>query len=168
VARPLDTRGRPRRSSGPGIDSGARVQLVRVPEDVANALASETRRDTIPERVQMGAGVPFSGELLEQAYSNGGLTVLAGATVVLASMRRAWPLIGYAVDPGTGAALTAFLRVLVRGINSAGVAGTALAIPAGAPLASPAFFIAARAELVVINAGADALRVRGTVYGMKG
>ena len=167
--RPLGRGGNAGRFVGPGLDTGPRRQLVAVPEDVANALASETRRNTIPTRTGLGVASPFSGELYEQAATTGFLKVPGGATIVLATLRRAWPLVGFAVNPGDGAGtLTAFLRVYVDSIQSAVVNGTALAIPAGPPLASQAFFIAARAELVVHNTGAAATRVRGTVYGMNG
>jgi hypothetical protein len=150
--------------------TGPRRQLVSVPEGVANALRPESRRDRIPTRTELGPdAVPFAGELYEQVNtSSPGVTVPAGATVVLCTLRRVWPLVGFAVNPGNGAGtLTASLRVHVRGML-ANVAGSPLAIPAGAPLASLALFIGARAELIVVNSGgAPSLNVQGTLYGMK-
>lgn len=169
--RPVDRNGRAR-APGPGLSTGARRTLVSVPTGVANALRPETRRDTIPTRTELGPdAVPFGGEQYEAVATSGkGLSIGAGQTVVLATLRRAWPLVGFAVYPGDKAGtLVASLRVIVRGMNSAVVAGSALAIPnALNPTASLAFFVAARAELVVTNTGAAATLVRGTIYGMCG
>jgi hypothetical protein len=154
---------------GPGLSREAQSTSVEVPNAFAHALRSETERKAIPIRTELGPGaVPFSGELYEQVSSNGALTIPKGKTIVLCGLRRAWPLIGFAIDPGNGGSLTAALRVTVRGVQSAVVAGSALVIPAGTPTASPAVFVAARTELIITNASvvADALNVRGTIYGM--
>lgn len=166
--RPLGRGGNAGRFVGPGLSSDRTPTVMAVPDAVGHALRSETRRDRIPTHVQRGPGeVPFSGELYEQVSSNGALTIPAGATVVVAGLLRAWPLVGFAVNPGDGAALTASLRITVRGVQSAVVSGSPLVIPAGTPTASQALFVAARPELVIHNAGGvDAHRVRATIYGM--
>lgn len=150
---------------GPGLDTEPRRTLVMVPEGVAHALASETERAAIPDRVQMGAESPFAGELYEQVSSNGALKIPAGATVVACGLRRAWPAVGFAVDPGDGGGtLTAQLAIQVRGFGFVPVVGTAQAF--AARLAVPCALIGARAQLLIINTGGAATRVRGSIFGI--
>ena len=140
---------------------------------VAKALTPEIFRGKIPDRVTLSEQAPpFAGELSEEQF--GKLKKLGiGDKQVVASLRRRWNYVGFSVDPGAlgGQTMTAALSVMVRGMRAI-VPATILTIVGGnGPVASTAFVMACRCELILIgpNAGEGAEAVtdlRGTIWGM--
>ena len=144
------------------------------PRRVALAVQPELERGTIPSRVTLDSNAPpFAGELREEQTTNGRLDVLPGRFVVLATLRRPWNYIGFAVDLGDwggGAGFIAFLRTLGRGVNGA-IQQTATPLTTtGPPVAFSGFIVGATCELVVANITeappTAILGVRGTIWGM--
>ncbi len=141
-----------------------------LPRRVALALRPELElgRDALPARVTMSRqAMPYAGELREE--QPGFLRVIpAGGQALIATLRRAWSLVGFAVDPGDAVgvgALKAMLKPVTRGVQgffaSVAVSGGAL------PQAFPAQFVAARAELWIVNTTGVAVHgVRATLWGM--
>ena len=142
------------------------MRRIAVPERMALALSPELDRGAIPSRVTMSTDVPFAGELREEQSSARPLTIGPNATITLATLRRPWVYVGWAVNPGNigGAGLSAFLRILTRGVNGA---TTPVALAGTAPFAVLGITCGARAELVLVNAtGNPVAGVRGSIWGM--
>jgi hypothetical protein len=142
-------------------------QRVVVSERVAVALRPEALRDVIPARVTLAENAPpYAGELREE-HTGAVVKVLgAGAMVSLATLRRAWNYVGWAINPGDADAgqLLAQIRVLTRGINGY---TAAVSVPAGLPFALVGLIVGAACELVVTNTGDEPVTlVRGSIWGM--
>jgi hypothetical protein len=137
-----------------------------LPRRVALALRPEDDREVIPVRVTLNKNAPpFAGELREEQSSQPVKNFAVDAQVTLATLRRPWSYVGWAVDPGNaGAGLTAQLRILTRGLD----AYTApVVIPAGRPFALVGLIVGATCELVVTNGTAGVVRnLRGSIWGM--
>jgi hypothetical protein len=143
-------------------------QDVIVPGRVARTLRSEVDREAVPGTIQLGTrDVPYAGERREaQALAwKGGFGV--GLTATLATLREAWELIGFAVDPGDSnvdPAFTATLRVLGKGVQ--GTIAT-VNVHIGAPQAFVGFLVGARCELVLTNVSGIVVNgVKGEIWGM--
>jgi hypothetical protein len=142
-----------------------------VPEEVGRALLPELDRDNIPTRRTMaGDSPPFAGELREAqfSYMRRGFPLAIGASFTAATLRRAWPLVGFTVNPGNAEApgLVASLRVLGRGIS--GTIATVV-VPPGLVTSFVGFLVGARCELVITNpdpGGGTATGVGGEIWGM--
>lgn len=142
-------------------------QRVVVPERVGLALRPEALRDVIPARVTLAENAPpYAGELREE--HTGAIVKLLGAGQMasLATLRRAWNYVGWAIQPGDADAgqLSAQIKVLTRGINGY---TAAVAVPAGLPFALVGLIVGAACELVVTNTGDEPVElVRGSIWGM--
>lgn len=138
-----------------------------VPSRVGLALRPEELRSVIPPRVTLDANAPpYAGELREEHTGPRIRALPVGAIVTLATLRRAWNYVGFAVDPGDAqAGLTAALRVLTRGVN--GVVLPGVAIGAGAPQAFLGNILGVECELVLTNGTAFVVHnARGSIWGM--
>lgn len=153
----------------PAVVSGRKgMPRALAPSRVALAIQPELLRETIPPRVTLDANaVPFAGELREEQESTRAFTIPAGGVVVLASLRRPWNFVGFAVHPGNAGAglLEATLRVRTRGFPA--ILQPAVSVGAGLASAFPAVILGAQADLIVTNTGGvAAVGVRGAIWGM--
>jgi hypothetical protein len=143
------------------------AQRVVVPERMALALRPEIDRDAIPARVTLATNAPpFAGELREEQCTARPLACANGAQVVLATLRRPWNYVGWAVRPGNagGPGLSVQLRILTRGVNGL---TAPVAVAAGLPFAVVGIIMGATCELVVTNAtGAPVTGLVGALWGM--
>jgi hypothetical protein len=134
---------------------------------MALAMRPEIDRDAIPPRITLAQNAPpFAGELREEQCTSRPLRALVGAQVTLATLRRPWSFVGWAINPGNavGAGLSAQLRILTRGVNGLTVA---VAVPAGLPFAVVGLVVGATCELVVTNGtGAPVKGLVGAIWGM--
>ena len=142
-------------------------QRVTVPTRVGLALRPEALRSVIPARATMAENAPpFAGEIREE-HTGPKIKVLpAGAQVTLATLRRPWNYVGWAVNPGDAdvGVLTAQLKILTRGIDgyTAGVV-----VPNGLPFAVVGIIVGATCELVVTNGGDVPVHLcSGSIWGM--
>lgn len=139
------------------------------PRRVALAVQPELDRRVIPARVTLDANAPpFAGELREE-QTGSKVDIAPNSFVTLATLRRPWSYIGFAVDQGDAAdsaVFEAFLRTLGRGVNGA-LAQSAVPLNSTGSLAFGAFIVGIACELVVFNgAGPTIHGVRGTIWGM--
>jgi hypothetical protein len=138
-----------------------------VSEPVGRALRPELdRSDILGHRTLATGDPPYSHEMRESQFSRIVSPLPAGASVTLATLRRAWELIGFMVNPGNAAApgLTASLNILGRGMQGA---IATVVVANGPPRAFVGFLVGARCELVVTNAGATAASgIVGEIWGM--
>lgn len=143
-------------------------QTIVVPSRVGRTLRSETDRRAIPGTVSLGTrDVPYSDETRESQAKTLVTPLVAGGVVTLATLRRAWELIGFAIDPGDAGdtGLNATLRVLGKGVQ--GVI-TTIAVPGTAgPQAFTGFLVGARCELVLSNTSEATISgIKGEIWGM--
>jgi hypothetical protein len=142
-------------------------QGVRVDERVGVALRPEVLRDVIPARVTLSENAtPYAGELREEHTGALVKRLSPGQQASLATLRRAWNFVGWAVNPGDAgvAQFSVQLRVLTRGINGY---TTAVIVPPGLPFALVGLVVGAACELVVTNVGeSDVHLCRGSIWGM--
>jgi hypothetical protein len=145
----------------------APLPTIVVDERTGLALRPEADREDIPNRQTLAADAPpFAGETREAQSGRLLAPLPAGASATIATLRRAWELIGFIVDPGNAGApgLTATLNILGRGAQ--GVIASVV-VPNGPSRAFVGFLVGARAELVVTNAGATAAAgIVGEIWGM--
>lgn len=147
-----------------------------MPIRLARAYAPEIIRDTIPWHPTLDTGQPpYSGEIREEMLGEPVMslpptTPTPHTIVCLATLRRPWNYIGFAVDArsfggATGIAVT--LRILTRlgpaflqspaAINLSGVTDV---------VSATNYIVGERAELVFINATEQSGLVRGVIWGM--
>lgn len=147
-----------------------------MPSRLARAYAPQIVRDTIPWHPTLDTGQPpYSGEIREEMI---GSPIVSPAPVlpqtltivVLATLRRPWNYISFAVDPrafggivGTAVAL----RVLTR------LGPALMQSPAAIPLtgvveivAATNYIVGAPCELVFLNTSETSAIVRGCIWGM--
>lgn len=138
-----------------------------VGERVGRALRPELDQHDIPDRITLATGdPPYAGETREAQSSKITSPLPAGASITLVTLRRAWELVGFMVNPGTAPTpgLTATLNILGRSM-SAPIA--TVVVPNGKLIAFTGFLVGARCELVVTNAGATAATgIVGEIWGM--
>ena len=142
------------------------TRRIAVPERMAVAIAPEIERSAIPARVTTSVGPTFAGELREEQSTARPLTIPAHGFAILATLRRPWVYVGWAVNPGDigGAGLSAVLQILTRGVNGA---TTPVALAGTSPFAALGITCGARAELVVVNTTSNPVHgVRGSIWGM--
>jgi hypothetical protein len=143
-------------------------QEILVPGRVGRTLQSEVDREAVPRHVTLGTrDVPYAEETRESQAKTLVTPLVAGGVVTLATLRRAWELIGFAIDPGNaaGAGLNVTLRVLGRGVQ--GVITTIAVTGAQGPQAFIGFLVGARCELVVSNTSEATISgIKGEIWGM--
>ena len=148
--------------------------LIRVPRRVGLALRPSANREAIPEHVALSTNAPpYSGEVYEQQTGrHSQFTPLAvGQTMAIVSLRRAWKIVGFIVDPGDAVDggdpfhLQVNLRVLTRGLNGDLPFAT---VPTGqGPVAFVNLVIGARVELRVRNSTTNPVfGVKASIWGM--
>jgi hypothetical protein len=152
----------------PRVRVVAEQPTIVVPERVGRALLPELDRADIPTRTTRNSETIFAGEMREAqfSYMRRGRTLAPGDSFTAATLGRAWPLVGFTVDPGDAdSPLVATLRVLGRGIS--GTLAT-VNVPIGIVSSFVGFLVGARCELVISNPsdGDDAHRVGGEIWGM--
>lgn len=153
----------------PAVISGRkRMGQGAAPPRVALAVQPEILRATIPPRVTLDSNAPpYAGELREEQQTTRPVTIPAGGTVILASLRRPWNFVGFAVQPGNAGAglLAATLRVRTRGFPA--ILQPPVTVGAGLASAFPAVILGAQADLIVTNTGdVPAVGVQGAIWGM--
>jgi hypothetical protein len=143
------------------------AQRVVVPARMALAMKPEIERGVIPSRVTLGQNAPpFAGELREEQCTAKPLTCPNGGQITLATLRRPWNYVGWAVRPGNagGAGLSVQLRILTRGVNGL---TAPVAVAAGIPFAVVGIIMGATCELVISNTtGAPVSGLVGALWGM--
>jgi hypothetical protein len=147
-----------------------------MPPRLARAYKPEIVRDTIPWHPTLDTGQPpYSGEIREEMIGSPVVSLAPVAPqihtiVVLATLRRPWNYIGFAVDPrafGGVAGIGVGLRVLTR------LGPALMQSPAAIPLAGVTdivaatnYIVGAPCELVFVNASGASATVRGCIWGM--
>jgi hypothetical protein len=142
-------------------------QTIVVPGRVGRTLRSEVDREAVPRHVTLGTrDVVYADETRESQAKTLTTPLLAGGVVTLATLRRAWELIGFAIDPGdAGVGLKVTLRILGRAVQ--GVITTITVTAAQGPQAFVGFLVGARCELVVQNTSeATVTGIKGEIWGM--
>jgi hypothetical protein len=149
--------------------------LVRVPSRMAIALQPELDRRVIPARITLDANAPpYAGEIREDQHGTKH-DCPPGSFTTLATLRRAWNYVGFAIDPGdalspfTGLAVT--LRVLGSLQGLIANQGLPVAVTDQRTAAYVGFVVGAPCEVVFVNAtsggGAVTIHgVRGSIWGM--
>jgi hypothetical protein len=130
-----------------------RLVTVEVPESLALQLRPELSE--VSEGRTNYQDPPFTGEAREEKFGDSGRNgiVVPSLPTILCTLSRAWPLIGFAVNPGnlTGGGgvnvLAALLFVLLKG-QRALVSTTLISGGLGA-VAVPPILIGAKCELAV-------------------
>jgi|SRR5215831_6869491 len=142
-------------------------QRIVVPRRLGLALEPEIDRAPIPSRVTLSTNAPpFAGEVREEQSNTKPLTIPSGVTATVATLRRPWNFVGWAVNPGNtiGVGLVAALRILTRAVN---VPTATTAIPAGVGLAVINQIVGAPCELIVHNGTNSTITgLRGVIWGM--
>jgi len=147
-----------------------------MPSRLARAYRPEIVRDTIPWHPTLDTGqAPYSGEIREEIIGSAvvSLAPVAPQTltiVTLATLRRPWSYVGFAVDPRAFAGVAGIavaLRVLTR-LGPALMQSPAAISLAGVNdiVSATNYIVGNRAELVFINASATTASVRGCIWGM--
>lgn len=147
-----------------------------MPIRLARAYKPEIIRETIPWHPTLDTGQPpYSGEIREEmigepVVSTSPASPSEPTIVCLATLRRPWNYIGFAVDPRAFVGVTGIavaLRVLTRlgpalmqspaAINLSGVVNI---------VSATNYIVGAPCELVFINASETTASVRGCIWGM--
>jgi hypothetical protein len=149
-----------------------RMVTLEMPEAMALALRPELARGRLPTRPTNYASPIYSGESREEKFSGVMSAIAKGSTVILASLQRPWPLVGFGIDPGDlpfGGAntLTGQLFALVKGQR---YLIASLVLPGGgAPIGISTQFAGAQCELAVLVplaiGPAAVTGIRGTLWG---
>jgi hypothetical protein len=151
----------------PRVRGVPELESFELDERVALALRPDLERDDIPVRQTLASGdPPYAGETREAQGTVLRAPLAPGASVTLATLRRAWEVVGFIVNPGNAAApgLTAQLRVLGRSVQ--GLTAPVVVAP-GQALAFVGILVGSRCELVVINASASPVTgIAGEIWGM--
>lgn len=147
-----------------------------MPIRLARAYAPEIIRDTIPWHPTLDTGQPpYSGEIREEmigepVVSQAPTTPTTRTIVCLATLRRPWNYVGFAVDARAFAGVTGIsvaLRVLTR-LGPALMQSPAPVSLTGVTeiVAATNYIVGAPCELVFINATESTHAVRGCIWGM--
>lgn len=150
----------------------ADLQPFEVPEEVALQMRPELVRP--PPRTTNYTGPPYADEIRESKGNQNPLNaVLAGAPeVIVGTLARAWPLIGWGVNPGDlalgGGVNVVFARIYALEQGSRYLVQS-FPIPGGTPIGQLNSLAGVRCELAIFVPGtigaASVTGLRGTIWG---